>query len=156
MITHLNYDFDKELLLQQAEEAKENAVEFSVPKYPHIQFKGWDIGHYTSPYIEKIMKDFGVIGKPRFYWMAPFVQIPTHTDDGTLCSLNFILTENAAPITIGGEQHIYQAVLLDTTVPHSVVNEEHERIMLKISIFDKTYEEVDAKIPFKLPSSTGA
>lgn len=156
MILHLDYEFDKELLLQQANAAKETATGYTDSRYPDIKLDDWKIGHYTSPYIEKIMKDFEVIGKPRFYWMDPFATVPTHTDNGTQCSLNFVLTENAAPIIIGNETYCYKAALLNTTVPHSVVNNEHERIMLKISIFDKTYEEVLSNISPKLLSHTGA
>ena len=153
---HLDYDVDRALLLQEAKKAKLDSKPYAHTPGSEFMFNGWRIGHYTSNYIEKIMKDFGVSGKPRFYWMEPFTRIPTHTDDGTECSLNFVLTENAAPIIIDGETYCYRNVLLNTTVPHSVVNNEHERIMLKISIFDKTYEEVLSNIPLNLLSSTGA
>jgi len=155
-IRYLDYKVDKKLLLQQANKAKESATGYTDSRYPDMKLSDWKIGHYTSPYIEQIMKDFGVSGKPRFYWMEPFANVPTHIDNGTQCSLNFILTENAAPIKIGplgiGQMYRYQAALLNTTVPHSVVNNHHERIMLKISIFDETYEEIDTRIPFKMPS----
>ena len=155
---HLDYEFDRELLLQEAKKAKLNSKPYAHTPGAEFMFKGWRIGHHTSPYIENIMKDFGVsgIGNPRFYWMEPFTKIPTHTDDGTECSLNFVLTDNAAPIILNDETYCYRAVLLNTTVPHSVVNNEHERIMLKISIFDKTYEEVLSNIPLELLSHTGA
>lgn len=157
-IRWLDYDFDKELLLRQAEEARLESKPYTDERYPELSFDDWHIGRYTSPYIEQIMRDFDVKGSPRFYWMKPFAVVPKHTDNNTKCSLNFILTENAAPIKIGpvGLHYRYTAALLNTTVPHSVVNNHHERIMLKISIFDETYEEVDARIPFKLPSRTGA
>jgi hypothetical protein len=72
--------------------------------------------------------------------------IPEHVDNGTLCGLNFILTDNASPITFGDKDYLYEAALVDTTVPHSVKNNNHERVMFKISIFNKRFEEVAEQI----------
>jgi hypothetical protein len=95
------------------------------------------------------MNDFGVEGKPRYYWMKPHAIIPEHVDNGTQCSLNFVLTENASPITIGGIDYYYDSILLNTTIPHSVTNNSSERIMLKISIFNESYEELAKRIKYK-------
>lgn len=145
-LLHLEYDLDKQLLLEQAKEAKQFSKPYTDSRYPDLQLDDWHIGHYTSPYIEKIISDFSVQGKARFYWLEPRAFIPEHVDNGTLCSLNFILTGNA-PITIGGKDYEYESVLLNTTIPHSVTNNDQERIMLKISIFNETFEEVAERIP---------
>lgn len=147
-ILHLDYDLDKQLLLTQAEEAKLTATPYTDSRYPGRKLEDWYIGHYNSDYIQKIMNDFGVEGKPRFYWLEPFAVIPEHVDNGTTCSLNFILTDNPAPIDIGGCLYMYEQILLNTTVPHSVTNFETERVMLKISIFDKTFEDLASTIPY--------
>ena len=96
------------------------------------------------------MQDFEVIGSPRFYWLEPFANIPKHIDNGTQCSINLIITENPAPITIEGVDYTYLQALLNTTLPHSVQNGASERIMLKISIFDETYESLSERIKFKI------
>lgn len=145
-ILHLNYKIDKELLLKEAEKIKNYAVGYTDSRYPDLKMDDWLVGHYTSPYIEKVMKDFSISGKPRFYWLKPFATIPEHVDNGTLCGLNFILTNNASPITFGNTDFYYESILVDTTKPHSVKNNETERIMLKISIFDKTFEQVAENI----------
>lgn len=152
-IRYLDYNFDKELLLKQAADAKVHAMPYTDVRYPELKFPDWHIGRHNSEYIEKIMHDFGINGSPRFYWMKPFAVVPRHTDNGTKCSLNFILTDNAAPIKIGslnaGQHYSYKAALLNTTIPHSVTNNHEERIMLKISIFDEFFETVDERIPYK-------
>lgn len=145
-LLHLEYEIDKNLLLEQAKEAKKFSKPYTDSRYPGLQLDDWHIGHYTSPYIEKIILDFGIQGKARFYWLEPLAIIPEHVDNGTLCSLNFMLT-GSAPITIKGNDYSYESILLNTTVPHSVTNNEQERIMLKISIFDETFEEVAERIP---------
>jgi hypothetical protein len=95
------------------------------------------------------MADFEVDGRPRFYWLEPNAVIPEHVDNGTQCSINLIITEDAAPITIDGTEYHYRQALLNTTVPHSVQNSDKERIMLKISIFDETYQQLVERIKYK-------
>jgi hypothetical protein len=145
----LDYPIDKEKLLTEAIEAKQNSKPYTDSRYPELYMEDWLIGHYNSEYINNIMNDFGVEGKPRYYWMKPHAIIPEHVDNGTQCSLNFVLTENASPITIGGIDYYYDSILLNTTIPHSVTNNSSERIMLKISIFNESYEELAKRIKYK-------
>ena len=145
-LIHLNYQVDKQLLLKQAEEVKSQAKGYTDSRYPGLCIDDWLIAYHTSDYIESIMRDFDVEGKPRFFWLKPHAVIPEHVDNGTLCSLNFILTDNASPITFGNKDYFYESILLNTTLPHSVRNNEYERIMFKISIFNKTFEQVASKI----------
>jgi hypothetical protein len=106
----------------------------------------WLVSQHTSSYVEQVMKDFGVVGKPRFYWLQPYAVIPEHVDNETQCGLNFILTGQASPISFSNKDYYYESILVNTTLPHSVKNNEHERIMFKISIFNETFEQVAAKI----------
>jgi hypothetical protein len=148
-LIHLNYQVDKDILLAEAEQAKLNAVGYTDPRYPGEQHDGWLIGHHTSDYVKQIMADFEVEGRPRFYWLMPGEQIPEHVDNGTQCSINIVLTKDAAPITIEGKEYFYDTVLLNTKIPHSVQNKDNLRIMLKISIFDETYDQLASRIKFK-------
>jgi len=143
---HLNYPIDREKLLAEAEIARQSSKPYTDNRYPDLYMEDWLIGHHNSEYITSIMNDFKVQGKPRFYWMLPNAIIPEHIDNNTLCSLNFVLTENAAPITIGSEDFYYKAILLNTVIPHSVKNNQYERIMLKISIFNESFNEVESRI----------
>lgn len=149
-LTILNYPLDIAALLQSAAHAKLHAEPYTDSRYPDCEKEDWHIGKYTDAHVDKILHDFEVAGSPRFYWLEPFANLPQHVDNGTECSINFILTENPAPITIGGVNYTYQQALLNTTVPHSVTNGETERIILKISIFDETYESLSARIKYKM------
>lgn len=99
--------------------------------------------------ILKIQEDFSVVGKPRLYWLSPRSCIPEHRDNGTLCSLNFIISDDPAPITIEGKELIYRQALLDTTKLHGVNNIDSERIMFKLSIYNETFDDLATRIPFK-------
>ena len=143
-ILHLKYTIDKDILLQQAAEIKSSASVYVDPR-PGLGTPDWLIKKHTSEYIEKIIADLGINARPRFYWLKPFASLKEHTDNGTECSVNFIISENAAPITIEGIDYLYRSALLNTQRRHSVTNGPEERILLKISIFDKTYEEIYAQ-----------
>lgn len=145
-VLHLNYKIDKQCLLDQAAAIKYKAESYTDSRYPNLKLDDWLVSHHNSEYVGKIMSDFQVIGKPRFYWLQPYASIPEHVDNGTLCGLNFILTDQASPISFGDQHYFYKAILVNTTLPHSVKNNEHERIMFKISIFNETYEQVAERI----------
>ena len=92
------------------------------------------------------MKDFEIVGTPRFYWLKPNAHINTHTDNTTKCSLNFLLSENNTAIIINNKNYFYKNALLDTTQPHSVINGDNERLLFKISIDNESFEQVANRI----------
>lgn len=148
-LIHLNYHIDKKKLLCEASDAKLKSVGYTDNRYPELKLDNWLIGKYNSEYIQYIIDDFEVNGSPRFYWLLPNSIIPEHVDNNTLCSINIVLTENAAPITINNQNYEYECILLNTQIPHSVKNNDYERIMLKISIFNETYEQLSKRIKYK-------
>jgi hypothetical protein len=147
-LIHLDYPLDKNLLWETANSVKSHSVDYVDPRIERT-IKHWKIVKHTSTYIEQIINDFGVGGSPRFYWLLPYTRLGTHTDNGTTCSINLILNENPAPVTMQNVDIFYTQALLNTTVPHSVTNGPEERVLLKISIFDKTFNEVAQKINYK-------
>lgn len=149
-LLHLNYSLNKQELLESADAAISVSEAYTDSRYPELKLDDWKISRYTDSAIEKVIKDFEVEGRPRFYWLKPFAVIPEHTDNETQCSINIILSEDPAPITIQGQNFYYNQALLDTTVPHSVVNGPEERIMLKISIFNESFQELRQRIKYKL------
>jgi hypothetical protein len=148
-LIHLDIDVDTELLLEEARRVKSMARSYTDNRYPEIVLSDWIILKHTSEYIDQLMKRLEINGSPRFYWLEPFALIPEHKDNGTQCSVNMILTDHAAPIVIGGEDFYYKQALLNTQVSHSVTNNKYERIMLKFSIFDESYEDLAKKIKYK-------
>ena len=149
-LTLLNYPLDTRVLMESAVTAKLQSKPYTDSRYPELRLDRWHIGHYTDQHIEQIMHDFEIDGKPRFYWLEPYAEIPEHIDNGTQCSVNLILTDTPAPITIQGAEFMYQQALLNTTVPHAVFNGPIERVMLKISVFNETYEQLAHRIKYKL------
>ena len=148
-IVHLDYPLDTSLLLEEARLEKINAKGYGDPR-TNYTLDYWLISRYTSEYIEKIMDDFEIIGKPRFYWLKENSHLIEHVDHNTTCSLNFILSSNAAPVTFQGVDYFYKNALLNTQVPHSVTNGPEERIILKISMFKETFESISSRINYKL------
>lgn len=147
-LIHLNYPLKVDLLLMEADEARKIAIPHADSRYDE-QYEEWLKSKWSSPTVQQMMKDFGVCGKPRFYFQAPHYQVAEHTDNGTLCSLNFVLSDDAAPVTIESKDYFYSQCLLNTTIPHSIKNGSSERILLKISIVDKTFEELAKTLPYK-------
>lgn len=148
-LTILDYPLDRQRLKDEADLMKSCAIPYTDPRYNQT-LDSWLICKHSSVYAQKIMNDFGVRGKPRFYWLSPYTVLPEHVDNGTTCSINFVLSDEAAPVTIGGVDYFYTQALLNTSVPHSVTNGASERVLFKISLFDITYEEIAENIKYKL------
>lgn len=145
---HLNYPLDTKLFLMMAEEYKIHSKPYYDPRYDAtIDF--WKQYRVQNKVIEDLMFDLNIKGKPRFYWTEPNTTIPEHVDNKTTCSVNFILTNDPAPVTIEGTDYVYEQCLLNTSLKHSVKNGDEERILLKISIFDTPFEKVIEQIPEK-------
>lgn len=152
-LTLLDYPIDNNWWLEFANKLRSKAVPYFDTRY-NLSVNNWlTYVPDNGPEIEKIKKDFNIKkAKPKFYWLLPNSKLPEHVDNGTLCSLNFIFSKNAAPINISGKEYFYKQALLDTSKPHSVDNGEEERIIFKLSIHDQSYEQLLSKIPYKLIS----
>lgn len=108
------------------------------------------------------LNDFVKDYRPRFYLLEKNSYLMNHIDHGTKCSINIIVDDGASPSPVifeGGEMHkkpkggqalFYTSALFNTTKMHGVINDDEDRILLKISIFDKTFEECKAAIQRKL------
>ena len=80
--------------------------------------------------------------RPRFYRQEANTEVPKHCDLGTKCALNIVLSSNSGPIQFTGhEPQMYKVAFLDTTKEHCVPSFPEERLLLKFSIFDVSYEE---------------
>lgn len=145
----LNYPLDKTILVREAETFKEIAESYTDSRSPGKVLDNWLIYRHESEYTKKIMEDFEVEGKARFYWLSANTVLPKHVDNNTTCSINFVLSDNAAPVKINGKDYFYEQALLNTTIPHSVRNGNAERILFKISIFNESFEDLASRIKYK-------
>ena len=78
--------------------------------------------------------------------------VPMHSDSGTICSVNILLEENSAPITFEdiGDVHYKCALVNVGGKRHMVKSWPEERVLLKYSIKNRSYEECLRRIPDSL------
>jgi hypothetical protein len=141
-LTHLDFPYDKEQLISIAALAKESATYYTDDRFPNLNLTSHLISYYNNEYLESLIRSLDISGQPRFYYMQPYSFFPTHTDNQTKCSINIILSNDPAPITLLGKDLYYKCAIIDTTKPHSVRNNFSERVLFKISIFDKSYKSI--------------
>ena len=96
--------------------------------------------HRLSNFFKKVI-ECNII-KPRFYKQEAGSSVPMHSDMNTKCCINIILSKDSAPIVFEDIGEVtYKCALLNITKRHMVPAFHLERLLLKFSIFDKTYEE---------------
>ena len=158
----LNIEIDREALLYTFNYYFNKEQEtYQDPK--HGVAENWKVVRMENfHYADDIMEELGLLDyvedyRPRFYLLEEDSWLKTHIDLGTQCSLNFIVSGGQSPVTFEGElekkpnpdsrfSYLYDGALFNTSIAHGVVNDGPPRILFKISIFDKTYEEVRRKI----------
>ena len=80
--------------------------------------------------------------RPRFYKQSANSAVPLHADINTKCCVNIILSDNNGPIVFEDIGKVdYKCALLNITKKHEVPAHINERLLLKFSIFDITYEQ---------------
>ena len=80
---------------------------------------------------------------PRFYKQHANYNVPAHQDIDTLCCVNILISKDNAPVHFEDwGEYTYHCALLNVTHRHKVDPWSKERHLLKLSIFDRTYEQV--------------
>lgn len=150
-IVLLAYPLDMPYLIGLAEDMRSLAISHNDNRYTRI-FSEYKSIQINNSYTQKIMNDFNVNAKAKIYYQQPNYYLPMHMDNQTLCSLNFIIgdSEDLAPITFETGNVVYKQALLNTQRKHSVFNGSKERILLKFSIFDSSFEQVAKTLKYKL------
>lgn len=143
MLIELEYPLDKDTLLREAN---------SMRGYkPFVAKEGiisaWLIKNSDVGYAKEVADAFGkLVGsndyQARYYRQAPGYFLNFHKDYGTQCSLNVLLSENADPITFEQGDVYYRTALLNTQSLHAVKNTTCTRVLFKVSILDRTFDEV--------------
>ena len=149
-LIELDYQLDIKLILESASDAEKFKDSYIDPRYNSYKVKSWLISKFTNNYVQKILDDFEVNGSPRFYWLKANTVVPPHVDNDTKCSINFILSENAAPVNFDSQVFYYKQCLLNTSKTHWVKNGPIERLLFKISVFDESYDDLKKRIKFRL------
>ena len=80
--------------------------------------------------------------RPRYYKQEKNTEVPMHSDRGTLCAINIILSDNHGPIVFKDLGEIYyECAILNLKKEHAVPAFPEERVLLKFSIFDLPYKD---------------
>jgi hypothetical protein len=151
-LIHLNYPINKDILLIESDKARETAKPWEHPEAPSSPWCEWLVSHYKSDYIDKIMKELNIVGKPRFLYTKPNFFLKTHKDFSTQCAVNILLSDDPAPINIEGVDYYYTQALINVQKEHSVTNGSKERVLFKFSIPDKSFEQVASEINYAVSS----
>lgn len=149
-LIELDYKLDNKLILEAASDAEKFKDIYIDPRYNSYKVESWLISKFSNDYIQKILDDFEVKGSPRFYWLKANTVVPPHVDNDTKCSINFILSDNAAPVNFDNQVFYYKQCLLNTSRIHWVKNGPIERLLFKISVFDESYDDLRKRIKFRL------
>ena len=146
-LLRLNYPLDRELVKQEMINVKHRSNDWYNP-WNNKRVPDYRMKPHSNEYSDKVISDLGITATPRFYWLAANstnLQRP-HKDYKTLCAVNFIVSDHAAPIIINDVEYYYSAALINVQEYHAVVNGTEERLLLKLSISDTPYEEVYEKL----------
>lgn len=146
-------------LLREEAQNQEHWVPFADP-LTGLTVPGWLIkrmepeGDLVSQVTCRWFKEFLSIGdmdiRPRFYWQTPGTVIKFHIDRGTQCSLNLVLQGDQDYIAFPMAKTQYTCALLNTQKHHGVLSPETGRLLFKLSIFNRTYQEVRDVLQAKL------
>lgn len=148
MLTEIDYEYDKKMLLREAED-REGYEPFVDPKTGTV-IKEWlikrDVSGYGRTICDEFMRILNVPIKPRFYIQEKGFTLPPHVDRGTTCAINFVLSTKRDPITFhtdwGYMRYTYETAIVDVTQRHEVTASSEDRLLFKMSIFDKSFDEV--------------
>ena len=99
---------------------------------------------------EEFKEIYGIECFPRYYILNKGFILDEHKDAGTQASFNYILSEGNDPLIFCfGNEEIeieYTKGLLNLQKTHRVPRSNNKRVVLKLSIYDHTYEECKRKM----------
>ena len=150
-VTHLNLRYDKEKLKEEVSELdfkpfspkecyfrntwlkarlRENIVMFPHIEDLHMQLPGSVIVAYKQ---------------------LANTSVHMHVDPATECSVNIVLSDDYAPVIFEDYGEIlYEYALFNTSLNHAVPKYSKERLLLKFSFLDTSYERVKEMLNDKI------
>lgn len=161
-LRHLNYKFQTEELFHEYFTHMDEFVEHKDIPLPYKEafqdFKILKVGDAELPVLwhefKRFVETFDLQGydiRPRYYVCEADGQFPPHKDMKTLCAVNHIVSDRYAPLIIEDQEYLYKTAVFNTQREHHVVNNGYEaRVLIKLSFFDLSYEELLAKLSTSL------
>jgi len=150
VVKHTNLDFDYDLFLQEYYRIKQNEKDYARGGKSIHFWRVIRLEDLKSELVKSYVKDFknkyNIPGKVdgRFYRLKANSTLPMHIDSGTKCSINFLLNGDGAPVLFESGEYTYKQALLNTSIMHSVINGDKDRILFKISIFELDFNQVSS------------
>jgi hypothetical protein len=142
-----DFDFDKSALLDFWNQNQDNTQPYSDKRFGRFVMNNWRIlKDIELEYADAMCKHFDIDAIPKFYVLQADTILFPHTDQDTTCSINFLLSDGAAPVRFGENEYYYRTALLNTTRTHSVDKSPKDRILFKLSIKDEGFDIVKQKI----------
>ena len=101
--------------------------------------------------IAKRFKDmYNIDAHPRYYILLKGFELDTHVDEGTLAAFNYLISDENDPLVYFPDTRKininYKKGLVNLQMPHMVPKTVNERVLLKLSIYNNTFEECKEKI----------
>lgn len=163
-LKHLNYQFATDDLFNEYFMNMDLFVEHKDIPLPYKEafqdFKILKVGDAELPVLwyefKRFVETFGLQGydiRPRYYICEANGQFPPHKDMKTLCAVNHIVSDRYAPLIIEGQEYMYKTAVFNTQREHHVVNNGYEaRVLIKLSFFDLSYEDLVKRLQHQLVS----
>ena len=157
-LVHIDHKFDTESLYNEYSKNKDKfANHTDLPKEHEEAFKDFKILRANDDSLpvllnecRKFINKYNLQGydiRPRYYIVAPGGYLPPHKDMKTLCAVNHILSDRYAPLIIEDQEYLYKTAVFNTQREHHVVNNGYEvRVLIKLSFFDISYQELVSRI----------
>lgn len=143
-------------LLEEFEKIKEEAgvYQFKMPGISWPSHENYFLVKDNIPIAESVAQKFkelySIEAHPRYYILSKGFHLDWHADDGTQAAFNYLITETNDPVLyrIDGNEHVveYKKGLLNLQELHSVPETTDERVLLKLSIYNDTFEKCKEKI----------
>jgi len=148
-IKKINYKIDEELALLELYHYLPVATDYSDSRG---KVDGWKVMDARQSVLgNRICHDLNLNATIRYYLLTKGVEVPVHVDNNVLCSINFLLGSKHEPIVYPDYGNFkYKYAIIDTTKPHAVPASKHDRLMLRLSIKDKSYEEIVSQYEARL------
>lgn len=153
MLKLTNIDFDYDIFLKEYNKIKDHEVGYSrggrsAPHWRVIRDKNLN-SKLSYDYAESLKRKYNILGKTNvsFYRLLANETLPWHIDTNTKCAINFILNGDASPISYRSGDYTYKQALIQTNIEHMVANQNKDRILYKISIFDMDFKDVALLLP---------
>jgi len=142
-----DYDFDKSALLDFWSQNRANTQPYTDKRFGKFVMNNWRIlNDIELEYADKLNTYFDIDTIPKFYILEANTQLLPHIDQDTTCSINFLLSDGAAPVRFSDNEYYYRTALLNTSRKHSVDKYPTDRILFKLSVKDESFSSVKQKI----------